>query len=203
MRAAGAPELRRIAAPDVDAETQRYRAAVTASLGELESVKNHVAACFGESKAAIFEAQQLMLQDSTLDESVSSRISGDLVCAEHACISATEAYAQVLAGLEDKYLSERAQDVRDIGKRLVRRLMGVPDHDLRDLPQDSVIVAADLAPSSTATLDTSRVVGMVLDGGGATCHTAILARSLGIPAVVATRDATSIIRDVPARRRLH
>jgi len=185
---------RAILPDEVGAELARFERALQVSSEELLRLWQDMLSKVGKEQAAIFEAQRMMLLDPTLKASVESHIKEELVSAERAASLACEEQAKVLEGIDDPYLAARAADLRDIGKRLVRNLTaGQTGAMPGELPEKAVIVAPDLTPSDTAALDVRRVVAIVLDKGGRTSHTAILARSLGIPAVVGTSDATSVI----------
>ena len=163
---------------------------------DLERIQKDVAAKVGQEESEIFGAQAMMVLDPQLAEMVKENITTELVSAEKAVLSAAEAQAKILESLDDEYLAARAVDMRDVGNRLVKCLMGVQgDSGLpRSLDDGSIIVAHDLAPSDTAALDVHKVAAIILDKGGKTSHTAILARSLGIPAVVGLQNATSSIQ---------
>jgi len=183
-----------ISKEDSKAETKRYRDALTVAADELEGLERDVKSRLGEDKAAIFAAHRLMLEDPTLGDAIEAKISENLFTAERACLEACEEQARMLETMDDPYFAARATDMRDIGKRLVRCLLGIGDKSsLKSIPEGSIVVADDLAPSDTASLETDKIAGIVLDKGGRTSHTAILARSLGIPAVAATRNATLVI----------
>ncbi|HHW17315.1 MAG TPA: phosphoenolpyruvate--protein phosphotransferase [Firmicutes bacterium] len=183
-----------ISKEDSEREIKRYKDAVKVALDELESLEKDVKGRLGEDKAAIFTAQRLMLEDPTLEYTIETKISENLFTAERACLEACEEQAKMLESMDDPYFAARAVDMRDIGKRLVRCLLGIQDRgSLKSIPEGSVVVAYDLAPSDTACLEIDKVVGIVLDRGGRTSHTAILARSLGIPAVVGTQNATQLV----------
>jgi phosphotransferase system enzyme I (PtsI) len=185
---------RTIDASEVACEVARFQAAVAQAVSELKGLESRVSLQLGEDKAGIFAAQQMMVED--IGDSVKEQIEGRLVSAERACTMACEQQAQTFLKLDDPYFRARADDLRDIGRRLVRCLLGADDVGPEDIPERTVVVAENLMPSDTARLDKSRVAAIVLDQGGVTSHAAILAQSLGIPAVVATRCATSIIRDL-------
>ena len=185
---------RAILPDEVGAELARFERALQVSSEELLRLWQDMLSKVGKEQAAIFEAQRMMLLDPTLKALVESHIKEELVSAERAASLACEEQAKVLETIDDPYLAARAADLRDIGKRLVRNLTGGQTGAMPgELPEKAVIVAPDLTPSDTAALDVRRAVAIVLDKGGRTSHTAILARSLGIPAVVGTSDATSVI----------
>lgn len=187
---------RKIDKGEIDAEIKRFEGAVEAASRDLEQIQKDMAVKVGQEESEIFGAQAMMVLDPQLAEMVKENITTELVSAEKAVLSAAEAQAKILESLDDEYLAARAVDMRDVGNRLVKCLMGVQgDSGLpRSLDDGSIIVAHDLAPSDTAALDVHKVAAIILDKGGKTSHTAILARSLGIPAVVGLQNATSSIQ---------
>lgn len=186
-----------IGAADVDKEIARFNKAVETAVSQLEELANQVAAKVGEAEAEIMRAQALMASDPGFTEDVASRIAQSLMSAENAVQQASEEQAKMLEGLGDEYLAARAADMRDVGRRILAALTGTADRAvvLGRLQPDTVIVADDLAPSETAAIDIHNVSGIVLDKGGRTSHTAILARSMGIPAVMGLGTATEDISD--------
>lgn len=186
---------RKIEKAEVDAEIARFEGAVEAASRDLEQIQKDMAAKVGEAEAEIFGAQAMMVRDPQLAETVQENIRTELVSAERAVLLAAEAQAKIFESMEDEYFAARAADMRDVGTRLVKCLLGVSDSGLpRNLEEGSIIVARDLTPSDTAAMDIHKVSAMVLDKGGKTSHVAILARSLGIPAVVGLNDATTHIQ---------
>lgn len=184
---------RSISPQEVEGEIQRWTEAVEAASRELDQIQQDVAKKLGQGEADIFGAQALMMRDPTLSEAVQGLVRHDLLSAEKATLQACEAHAKVLENLDDQYLAARALDMRDIGRRLVRCLLGLTADSCmpKVIEKNTVLVAEDLTPSETASLDFGKVSGIVLDKGGKTSHTAILARSFGIPAVVGLKDVTS------------
>jgi len=138
----------------------------------------------GEGAADIFNAQKLMLDDPELLNTVKSKVEGDLINIESALNETAESYAQQLEAIQDEYLSARALDIRDVTSRCLRNLLGLTDSPATGLLTPSIIVAQDLTPSDTVLLNKDFVLGFCTAEGGSTSHTAILARGLGIPAVV-------------------
>lgn len=185
-------ERRRV--EDREAEWARFQAALEVAREQLAEVYARAKEDTGAEQAAIFEAQALMLEDPELLGAVRAAIEGEGVNAEAALMDAAEGYAQILEGLEDEYLRARAADVRDVAGRVLRILLGVADSPAAGLKVPSVILARDLTPSDTVLLDKSLVLGFCTAEGGATSHTAILARGLGLPAVV---GAGSGVLEVP------
>jgi phosphoenolpyruvate-protein phosphotransferase (PTS system enzyme I) len=194
--------IERAAAPDRGVERERFQSALQEAQRQLAEVRARAAADSGEEEAAIFETHALMLEDPELIERVESDIAEHGVNAEAALHDAVKQYARVLAGLDDEYLRARAADVRDVARRVLRILVGYAESPTEGLRAPSIILARDLSPSDTVMLDKSLVLGFATAEGGATSHTAILARSLGLPAVVGAGpgvlellDATSLVLD--------
>ena len=138
----------------------------------------------GEEEAGIFGAQKLMLQDPELIKTVKSRVDSELINVETALYETAESFALQLEAIDDEYLSARALDIRDVTSRLLRNLLGLKDSPADGLKIPSIITAQDLTPSDTVLLNKDYVLGLCTEVGGSTSHTAILARGLGIPAVV-------------------
>jgi phosphoenolpyruvate-protein phosphotransferase len=170
-------------------EWGRFESALVVARRQLDAVFEQASREHGAEQAAIFEAQQAMLDDPELLESVRTAILTEKINAEAAMSRAAEGYAQMLAALEDEYLRARAADVRDVGQRVLRALLGVAESPTADLKAPAIILADDLAPSDTVLLDKALVLGFCTAQGGATSHTAILARGLGLPAVVGAGSA--------------
>src|ERR1035438_8789417 len=146
----------------------------------------------GAQEGGIFEAHLLVLEDRTLLDEVVRVIQQQKVNAEHAFHTVAERYAAMLSVIEDEYLRERASDMRDVTMRVLNNLLGVDeDADLRHLKEPCIIISHDLSPSNTAQLDKRHVLGFATDVGSRTSHTAIMARSLRIPAVVGLKDVSS------------
>lgn len=165
---------------DIPAEQARYAAATATARERLKALHEYALCTVGEEEAAIFEVHGMMLDDLDFTESITGMIAQGLP-APCAVARTTDAFADMFAAMDDTYMQARAADVRDVGHRLLAALHGVDD----DLSQASGIVAADdLAPSETVRLDLSRVSAFVTTLGSATAHTAILARTRGIPAVI-------------------
>lgn len=136
----------------------------------------------------------MLLEDEELEQEIVSLIKGDKKTADAAVYSVIEDQAQALEALDDEYLKERAADVRDIGKRLLKNILNIPIVDLSAITEEVILVAPDLTPSETAQLNLDKVLGFITDLGGRTSHTSIMARSLEIPAIVGTTDATSKVK---------
>ncbi len=180
------PRLPEVVARRVESpadEWQRLLAAVDEARGEIEALYRQAQTQVGREEAAIFEAHLLFLEDPATLEDTRDLIMSESLNAEAAWQRETAALAAAFAGLDDDYMRARAADIEDVGRRVLRRLMGVEPPAL-DFAEPSILIATDLTPSDTARLDPERVLAICTELGGATAHSAILARALGIPAVV-------------------
>ncbi|MCJ7735562.1 MAG: phosphoenolpyruvate--protein phosphotransferase [Anaerolineales bacterium] len=173
-----------VAIEDAAAEWQRFVAAREETCLQLDEAYLVTKEDCGEEAAEIFNAQKLMLDDPELINTIKTRIESELINVESALYDTAEIYAQQLEALEDEYLSARALDIRDVSSRCLRNLMGLNDSPAAGLKTPSIIVAQDLTPSDTVLMEKGFVLGFCTAEGGSTSHTAILARGLGIPAVV-------------------
>ena len=174
---------------DPTAEWHRFLEAKKTTLRQLEETYAKAKDELGEEAAEIFGAQKLMLEDPELISAIKTRVETDLDNVETALFETSESYAQQLEAIEDEYLSARALDIRDVSSRCLRNLIGVMDSPAAELKTPSIITAQDLTPSDTVLLNKDMVLGFCTAEGGSTSHTAILARGLGIPAVVGAGEA--------------
>ncbi|HLN63910.1 MAG TPA: phosphoenolpyruvate--protein phosphotransferase [Symbiobacteriaceae bacterium] len=179
---------------DPATEQSRFDAALATSRAELGALRERVAKRVGEEEAAVFDAHLMMLDDPSLTDEVAGAIAGgtDAVTATEQVVEAIKA---IFASMDDAYMRERAADVADVGRRLVRHLTGTNAPDLGAIAEPSVIIAHDLTPSDTAQLDPATALGFATESGGRTSHSAIMARSLGLPAVVGVPGLLSQIND--------
>ena len=178
---------RRIAADGIEAERERFAAAVTRAKTQIRRLRGKAAALPGsaaEELGYLLDAHALMLADSRLVRGVDRRIAEDGINAEAAVAEELAEIAQAFAAMKDEYLSSRVQDVRDVGTRLLRHLMKAPYRAFSDLAEGTVIIAEELTPADTALMDPRLVAGFATALGGVQGHTAIMARSLGLPAVI-------------------
>lgn len=176
---------RELAGDQVDAEAKRFEQALVRTRQQIIEIQRRVSQTMSSSEADIFDAHLLMLEDRVLIEEVIKIIREQKANADYAFHTASDHYIAVLEAVEDEYLRERAADLRDLTGRVLDNLLEVKDQfDLRHLQEPCILVGHDLSPSMTAQLDKKFVLGFVTDIGGKTSHTAILARSLDIPAVV-------------------
>ena len=171
----------------VEQELARFDQACAQANDELQELHNLLIQRAGDKQAAIFEAHQMMLDDPMLLNKVRSAVeAGEII--EQAVVTATEDIAKQLAGMDNELFAARAVDIQDVGRRILRILLGLPDSELNNIKVSSIIVAYDLTPSDTAKLDPQMTLGFCTVSGGLTSHSAILARTLGIPAIVALGD---------------
>jgi len=176
---------------DCEGEKDRYREAVAAARRELVELRSKVAGKLGAAEGEIIEAHLLMAEDPELTAGVLQKITEEKVNAEYALESVIHSYEALLEGVDDPYLRERGADLRDVKTRIIRLLQGEKGQNQVKIEKECIVVADDLVPSETAQLDQGKVLGFVTAKGGMTSHTAILARSLGIPAVVGLGEEIS------------
>lgn len=178
---------------DTNSEIKRLQRAVHKAKEELQEIQAMSELKFGEEKAAIFAAHALLLEDPEMLTAIEMKIASG-TNAEYALHEVSLMYIEMFEGMDNAYMQERAADIRDITKRLLAHLLNVKIPDYSKVSSDVIIVADDLTPSMTAQLDTNYVKGFITDTGGKTSHSAILARTMGIPAVVGTKIATKQIQ---------
>ncbi len=186
---------KKISADQVEQEVSRFLAGRAKASEQLEAIKTKAGETFGEEKEAIFEGHIMLLEDEELEQEIIALIKDDLASADAAAYTVIEGQAKALEELDDEYLKERAADVRDIGKRLLQNILGMPIVDLGSLQDEVILVATDLTPSETAQLNLDKVLGFITDLGGRTSHTSIMARSLELPAIVGTSDVTKQVKN--------
>lgn len=184
-------ERREIAEADIPAELNRLQQALVRTREQLQEVQRKVAQNLGAEHATIFDAHLMVLEDPVLIDEIVRVIQRDRVAAEFAFHTIIERYAGALASVEDEYLRERTGDMRDVSARVLNNLSGQTElTDLARLDEPCLIIAHDLTPTKTAQLDRKHVLGFATDIGSKTSHTAIMARSLRIPAVVGLKNAS-------------
>ncbi|MCW2486761.1 phosphoenolpyruvate-protein phosphotransferase PtsI [Candidatus Symbiopectobacterium sp. NZEC127] len=186
---------KKITAEDVEQEIERFLSGRSKASAQLEAIKTKAGATLGAEKEAIFEGHIMLLEDEEFEQEIIALIKKDHHSADAAAYSVIENQAKALEELDDEYLKERAADMRDIGKRLLRNILGMPIIDLGDIQEESILIATDLTPSETAQLNLDKVLGFITDLGGRTSHTSIMARSLELPAIVGTSDATKQVKN--------
>lgn len=175
-------------------EVNRLERALIQTRQQILDVQRRVSEGMGAQEGSIFDAHLLVLEDRTLLDEVLRVIESEKVNAEYAWHSVAERYAATLAAIEDDYLRERATDMRDVTTRVLNNLLGLQEEvDLRHLKEPCIVVSHDLSPSNTAQMDKRKVLGFATDVGSKTSHTAIMARSLRIPAVVGFNDISTCL----------
>lgn len=179
---------------DKEAEVLKLQNAVATAKMQLEKIKEVAKEKLGEDKAQVFEAHLMMLEDPELVGAVESQITTEGVCAEFALKSTVDMFVSMFEAMDNEYMRERAADIRDVGKRILNILMGVEAASIAEIDRECIIVIYDLTPSDTAQMDKEKVLGFATDIGGRTSHSAIMARSLEIPAVVGLSNITSTVK---------
>lgn len=176
--------IKRIKVQDSDTEIERFHNAKKLAVEQLSQLHKKMIKSVGEADAAIFEIHQMMLEDLDYCDSIENIIKSQMVNAEYAIGVTADNFSDMFLAMDDEYMRGRAADVRDVSERLINVLNGVDNNIIDDSDQKYIIAADDLAPSETVQLDKSRVLGFILKNGSASSHTAILARSMGIPAII-------------------
>lgn len=179
---------------DKEREIERFLSARTETVAQLEAIMEKARVNFGEEEAEIFEGHIMLLEDDDLADEIFALIRENNKCAEAAVDYAVNEQCETLRSLDDEYLRERATDMRDIGDRVIKTLMGIESASLADINEEVILVAKDLTPSETAQINLNFVKGFITDLGGRTSHTSIMARSLELPAIVGTEDVTTRVK---------
>ncbi|KUP07609.1 phosphoenolpyruvate-protein phosphotransferase [Bacillus coahuilensis p1.1.43] len=179
----------------VDQEVTRFRDALSISVQELETIRDRAREELGADKAAIFEAHLLVLSDPELISPIEDSIKNDKKNAEAALKVTADMFINMFESMDNEYMKERAADIRDVTKRILAHLLNVQIPNPSMISEEVVVIAEDLTPSDTAQLNKKYVKGFTTDIGGRTSHSAIMARSLEIPAVVGTKEVTSSIQN--------
>ncbi|WP_144522842.1 phosphoenolpyruvate--protein phosphotransferase [Bacillus pumilus] len=180
---------------DPETEVKRFEEAIHVSKQELEAIKEHALKELGQDKADIFSAHLLVLSDPELLNPVKDKINSDKVNAEFALKETATMFVTMFEAMDNEYMKERAADIRDVTKRVTGHLLGVDIPNPSMISEEVIIIAEDLTPSDTAQLNRQFVKGFATDIGGRTSHSAIMARSMEIPAVVGTKEATKTVKN--------
>jgi phosphotransferase system enzyme I (PtsI) len=180
---------------DTVAEVSRFNHALEISKSELSQIRDHAEIELGKDKAAIFEAHLLVLSDPELIKPIEDKITTEKVNAESALKDTADLFITMFEQMDNEYMKERAADIRDVTKRVLSHLLNVQLVNPSMIAEEVIIVAEDLTPSDTAQLNRDFVKGFTTDIGGRTSHSAIMARSMEIPAVVGTKNATKTIQN--------
>lgn len=178
----------------VEQEIKRFDQAIIKTRQQITEIRNKVAASLGEGEAQIFDAHLLVLEDHALLDEVTSELRKTQKNIESCFKKVAQRYISFFSSMEDDYLKERVTDIQDVSRRLLQNLIGTQKTSLAELAADSIIVSEDITPSDTADMDRDKLLGFVTNEGGQTSHAVIMARAMGIPAVVGLHDATQKIR---------
>lgn len=179
---------------DTDSEIKRLRNALEIGKNQLNELYLKTLEEVGEKEAQIFKSHEMMLEDDTFSSDVEVRIKNENINAEFAINETSDTYIKLFENIEDEYLRERADDIRDVMTRVIKILLGINNTDYSKLEENSIIIAKDLTPSDTAQIDKSKVAAMITEMGGKTSHAAIIARIMGIPTVVGLENITNKIK---------
>lgn len=185
----------KIKASEIPGEIARFEEALIKTRSEIISIRNNISEEMGIKHAEIFNAHLLVLEDRVIIDEIVSRLRSQRYNVEYIFEDVLRRYIKAFQKMDDEYLKERITDIEDVGKRLIRNLLGRKKQTLVNLPPQSVVVAYDLSPSDTATMHRKHVIAFVTDIGGKTSHTAIMAKSLEIPAVVGLETITENVEN--------
>lgn len=180
---------------NVEAEKETLQKALDKSKEQLTAIKEKTLAEIGEHEAQVFEAHLTLLDDPEFTGGMLAEIEANSVNAMKAVENVTNTFVMIFESMEDEYMKERAADIKDVSKRIIANLAGKGDNSLASVEENTVIVAHDLTPSDTAQLDRSKVIGFLTNIGGRTSHSAIMARTLEIPAIVGLKDITTSVKN--------
>ena len=182
-----------VAEDKVEEEIGKFAAAMAATLKQLDTIRQKALDEMGPEEAAIFEAHMQIAQDPSLSDGIKSLVESSHTNVVAATAKTIETFANIFLGMEDPYMRERGADIKDIGDRLMRNMLGMNPRGLSHISGEVILVAQDLAPSDTASLDKNVVKGIVTAAGGPTSHAAIMARTLEIPAVMGVGDIENFV----------
>ena len=182
---------RSIEESEIPTEIARFEGALLATRAQILEMQQRIAESTGAKDASIFDAHLLVVEDRTLIDEVLRRLGADRMNVEHVFQTVAGRYAKTLSEIDDPYLRERALDIHDVTRRVIHNLMGTQARDLAGVTTPHILIAHNLAPSDTAQLNRALVLGFGTDAGSRTSHTAIMARSLNIPAIVGLHEASS------------
>nr|WP_320026677.1 phosphoenolpyruvate--protein phosphotransferase [uncultured Acetobacterium sp.] len=189
-----AVEVNKNKTDDTQAEIEKFHVALKLSHQQLESIRLKAIDELGEEEGAIFEAHAMVLDDPEFVEGVETEINENQLSADFAVNVVTDRFYAIFDQMDDPYFSARAADIKDVGTRVQNNILGIVQADLSSLNEDVIIIADDLTPSDTAQMDKKRVMGFATNIGSRTSHTAIMARSLEIPAVLGLCDITDTVK---------
>jgi phosphotransferase system enzyme I (PtsI) len=179
---------------DTQREIEKFHGALTKSKDQIEAIQAKAICELGDDEAAIFGAHAMVLEDPEFVDSVEAEINDNHWGADYAVKLVTDRFYLIFDQMDDPYFSARAADIKDVGNRVLQNILGITQADLSQLDQDVIIIADDLTPSDTAQMDKNRVKGFATNVGSRTSHTAIMARSMEIPAVLGIGDITATVK---------
>ena len=179
--------IRRYEVEDAEAEWARFKAAQEKAVSQMGELAEKARAEAGDEAALLFETHQMMAEDMEFEEAIQTAIQDARLNAEAAVTDTAVQFAEMFAAMDDPYFQARAADVKDVSGRIIAALTGVAQGGI-DSPVPVILAADDLAPSETVQLDKSKILGFVTEGGSGSSHTAILARTMGIPAIIGVGD---------------
>jgi len=182
---------RSISDTEIPIEIARFEEALIKTREEISQIQQKIATEMGSQHAQIFDAHLLVLEDRMLIEEVIKSLKKDKFSVEYVFSQVLKKYVKVFSHIKDEYLRERSSDVNDVGRRVLKNLIGETKwHEFENLTEDIIVIAHDLSPSDTASMHKKNIIAFATDIGGQTSHTAIMAKSLGLPAVVGLKEAT-------------
>ncbi|HBR15153.1 MAG TPA: phosphoenolpyruvate--protein phosphotransferase [Candidatus Omnitrophica bacterium] len=182
---------RAIMEKEVPIEIARFEEALIKTREEIAEIQKKISSEMSGKHAQIFDAHLLVLEDRALVEEVIKRVKSDKLCAEYIFSEVLKKYIKIFSTIEDEYLRERVSDVGDVGRRVLKNLMDENKlHEFENITEELIIISHDLSPSDTASMYNKNIIAFATDIGGRTSHTAIMAKSLGVPAIVGLKDAT-------------
>lgn len=180
---------------NIEKEKERFKNALISTKEQLDRIKDKAQKEVGVEKAAVFDSHIMLLDDPEFAGAVEMNVESNKVNSEKALEEVIDMYSSIFAAMEDEYMRERGADIKDVGKRIMLNLMGKSSNSIDDLDKDTIIVAQDLTPSDTAQLDKEKVIAFLTNIGGRTSHSAIMARTLEIPAIVGMKDITESVKN--------
>ena len=180
---------------DAEAEKKRLSEAIEVFIDKTTKMVEAMKVTAGEQESEILEGHILMIQDPAIKEQIDAKIDDEKINAEAAVEEACDFFAQIFAMAEDELTQQRASDLGDIKTRLIKILLGIEEVDISAVPEGTVLVAEDLTPSMTAGINPANVEGVLTEIGGKTSHSAIICRSMEIPAVLSVENIVSIVKD--------
>ena len=184
---------RSIGPEEIPLEIARFEEALIATHDQIKQIQKQMAEVLGDEHASIFDAHMLVVDDRSFIEDVIRTVKKDLVNVEPILQAEATRYAEMLSKVDDSYLSERAVDIRDVTKRILANLAGESLNQVGQISEPCIVVAHDLSPSDTASIDRKLVHGFVTDLGSETSHTSIMAKALEVPAVVGLHNITTAV----------